>query len=189
MNPEDQNKKLAALEALLFIHGEPIALKKIAETLGLEKGEAAKLIEEFQDNLKKEDRGLTLVSLGDRVQLATKPELNSALEEFVKGELSEELTPASLEVLSIISYLGPITRSKLEYIRGVNSSFILRSLLLRGLIERSVDPENSLAYIYAPSFELLNHLGIKSVKNLPDFEKFQAILEAKEEPAPTEPAK
>ena len=173
---ETQEKNLAALEALLFVHGEPMSVKKIAEVLKLDDAEVEALIGGFEAKLSESHRGLSLVTLGDRVQLATKAELNSALEDFVKAELSEELSPASLEVLSLVSYLGPISRSKLEYIRGVNSSFILRSLLIRGLVERSTDPEHSLAYLYQPTFALLEHLGIKSQKDLPDYEKFSSLL-------------
>ena len=61
---------------------------------------------------------------------------------FVKEELTEDLTPASLETLSIVAYLGPISRVRIEYLRGVNSSVILRSLMIRGLIERFADPEH-----------------------------------------------
>ncbi|TSC60524.1 MAG: segregation and condensation protein B [Parcubacteria group bacterium LiPW_15] len=183
---ENPEKNLAALEALLFVHGEPMSVKKIAEVLKLKDEEAEMLAAEFEKRLLEESRGLSLVTLGDRVQLTTKPELNSALEDFVKAELSEELTPASLEVLSLVSYLGPISRSKLEYIRGVNSSFILRSLLIRGLVERSIGSEHSLAYLYQPTFALLEHLGIKSVKDLPDYEKFRSLLTPVAEAAVTE---
>lgn len=164
-----------------------MSIKKIEEVLKLKDGEAELLITEFEKKLSESHRGLSLVLNGERVQLATKAELNSALEDFVKAELSEELSPASLEVLSLISYLGPISRSKLEYIRGVNSSFILRSLLIRGLVERSTDPNHSLAYVYQPTFALLEHLGIKSVKDMPDYEKFRNILEPVAEAAVAEP--
>ncbi|MDO8504558.1 MAG: SMC-Scp complex subunit ScpB [Candidatus Liptonbacteria bacterium] len=181
----EPNQKLAALEALLFIHGEPMSVKKIGEVLKLGKDETSAVISEFEKLLSSEDRGLELLSTGDRVQLRTKPSLNSALEEFVKAELSEELSPASLEVLSLVAYLGPISRAKLEYIRGVNSSFILRSLMIRGLLDRHTDPENSLAYLYDASFGLLGHLGLKSAKDLPEYEKFKILLtEAESAPKP-----
>ena len=138
------------------------------------------LIEEYKKRLGDDSSGLEIISMGDRVQLATKPSLNSAIELFIKGELSEELSPASLEVLSLITYLGPISRAKLEYLRGVNSSFILRNLLIRGLVERFNDPKNSLAYLYQPTFELLAHLGIKSPKDLPEYDKFHTLLDSTE---------
>lgn len=176
MNEEDKNKKLSALEALLFIHGEPISISKISSGLGLELSEAEELVNIFSESLMVESRGLNIVKIGDRVQLATKPEINPALENFVKSELSEELTPASLEVLSLVSYLGPISRSKIEYLRGVNSSFTLRSLLMRGLVDRIPDPNSSIAYLYRPTFELLKHLGLTSPEEMPEYEKFRDLL-------------
>lgn len=188
MTQDELNHKLAALEALAFIHGEPISLKKISETLKVTAEETTELVAEFEKRLSTEGRGLALISMGDSVQLATKPELNSALEDFVKSELTEELSPASLEVLSVISYLGPISRSRLEYIRGVNSSFILRNLLIRGLVERFPDPEYSLAYLYQPTFELLRHMGVNSAKDFPEYEKFRGLLIAAENaPLPPSP--
>src|SRR3989344_9385858 len=121
-HPDD---KLAELEALLFIHGEPLTLKKISAVLGLEKKEVEQIIEEIKKQLETDSRGLTLVSDGEKIQLATKPQFGKILEDFVKEELSEDLTPASLETLSIVAYFGPISRARIEYVRGVNSIFIL----------------------------------------------------------------
>src|SRR5947209_213136 len=112
---ENSDQKLASLEALLFIHGEPLSYKKIEAVLGLEKGEGEKLAEEIKRKLEDGGRGLQLVSDREKVQLATKPEFNKILEDFVKEELTEDLTPASLEALAIVAYLGPISRAKIEY--------------------------------------------------------------------------
>lgn len=169
-------KNIAALEALLFIHGEPVTYKKIAAVLGVEKEEAETIAGELGKRLEDGGRGLQLVSDREKVQLATKPAWNGILESFVKEELTEDLTPASLETLSIISYLGPITRVKIEYLRGVNSSVILRSLMIRGLIERFQDPEHPMGFLYRPTFDAMKHLGIKQKEDLPDFAKFQELL-------------
>lgn len=183
-NPE---KNLAALEALLFIHGEPVTYKKIASVLGVEKGEAEELVGELKHRLEGSDRGLQLVSDREKVQLATKPEWNSILEAFVKEELTEDLTPASLETLSIVSYLGPISRPRIEYLRGVNSSVILRSLMIRGLVERFPDPEHPSGFLYRLTFDAMKHLGIQQKEDLPDFLKFQELLKVFD-PASEEPA-
>ena len=172
-HPDD---KLAELEALLFIHGEPLTLKKISAVLGLEKKEVEQIIEEIKKQLETDSRGLTLVSDGEKIQLATKPQFGKILEDFVKEELSEDLTPASLETLSIVAYFGPISRARIEYVRGVNSIFILRSLLLRGLVERFPDPDRPNAFLYRPTFEAWRHLGMKGKEDLPDFEKYQELL-------------
>lgn len=177
------NKKLAELEALLFIHGEPISSKKIESVLKLEAGECDALIAEMKKSLEDDGRGLQLVVGGGgaagsdkKVQLATKPEFNVILESFVREELSEDLTPASLEALSIIAYLGPISRAKVEYLRGVNSLVILRSLMIRGLVERLPDPERASGYLYQATFDLMKQLGLQGKEDLPEFEKFQELL-------------
>ncbi|HEY5221105.1 MAG TPA: SMC-Scp complex subunit ScpB [Candidatus Paceibacterota bacterium] len=179
----------ASLEALLFIHGEPLSYKKIQSVLGIENDELETIIKELQTDLESNDRGLQLVSDREKIQLATKPEFNSILESFMKEEISEDLTPASLEALSIIAYLGPISRARLEYLRGVNSIVILRSLMIRGLVERFSDPEHPSGFLYRGTFDLMKHLGIKEKGELPDYEKFQELLKVFDQPAAeTEPA-
>ena len=131
---------------------------------------------------KDESRGLQLVLDNEKVQIATKPEFGKLQEDVVKGELHEELTPASLETLSIIIYSAPISRAEIDYIRGVNSTFILRNLLIRGLIERELDPKRANAFVYKPSFEFLRHLGISEKEDLPEFEQFQQLIQSLRQP-------
>ncbi|SRR5258708_1253501 len=193
----DLPKKLASLEALLFIHGEPISYKKAESVLGLGKGEGESLAAELKKQLDEQGRGLQLIFDKEKIQLATKPEFNKILEDFVKEELTEDLTPASVEALSIVTYLGPISRAKLEYLRGVNSIVILRSLMIRGLVERFPDPDHASGFLYRPTFDLMKHLGLATKESLPEYEKFQGLLkifeaqntpEASGAPAPTESA-
>lgn len=173
---EPLEHKRASLEALLFIHGEPLSYKKIGTVLGIPPDELAAFVENYKKELEGSGRGLQLVSDKEKVQLATKPEFNKILEDFVKEEITEDLTLASLEALSIIAYLGPISRAKLEYLRGVNSIVILRSLMIRGLVERFPDPEHPAGFLYQTTFDLMKHLGIPDAKDLPEYEKFQELL-------------
>ena len=173
---QDLEKKLASLEALLFIHGEPLSRKKIEAVLKWNKEECDLVVQEMKKRLEEESRGCMLFSDGEKIQLATKPEWNSILEGFVKEELTEDLTPASTEALAIISYLGPISRVKIEYLRGVNSSVILRSLMMRGLIERLSDPDHPSGFLYSATFDLMKHLGIQKREDLPDYGKFRELL-------------
>ncbi len=173
----NHNQKLASLEALLFVHGEPMETSKIAATLDLPAEEMEGLLSALRERLAAEDRGLALVLSNDSVQLVSKPQFHALLEHFVKDQLTEDLSPATQETLAIISYFGPISRSRIDFQRGVNSSFTLRNLLLRGLIERSPDPKHPQAYLYRPSFELLRHIGVGAQKDLPDYEKFRGLLQ------------
>jgi segregation and condensation protein B len=174
----DQTVNLAAqIEALLFVHGEPMKLKRLAELLGLREEELRQELARLAERLQAAgDRGLGLIVANDEVQLVTKPVLAHLVGRLVKEELDSGLTPASLETLAIIAYLGPCSRALIEEIRGVNSSFILRSLLVRGLIERQPDPRRPNAFLYQPSFEFLRHLGLTQVEHLPDYEKYRQLI-------------
>jgi segregation and condensation protein B len=167
----------AKLEAILFIYGEPLSLQTAAKILqvSLEEIRAARAV--LEKRLLGSGSGLTLLTHGENMQLVTKPAFAQFTEAILKSELQEELTPAALETLSIIAYAGLVSRSIIDYIRGVNSSFILRSLLIRGLIERSLDPGHGNAYRYAPSFELLRHFGLSRFEELPDFSRLNGLLQ------------
>lgn len=170
-----KESKIAALEALLFVHGEPMPLKKIATVLEVPSAALQELIADFKNRLEAEDRGLALVGDERAVQLVTKPALAEIIKEFVKNELTEDLTPASLEALSLIAYLGPLPRARLDYLRGVNSSFILRSLMMRGLVERYPDPEKPSTVLYRATVDLWKNLGVERQEQLPEYMKFRNI--------------
>ena len=110
----------------------------------------------------------------DEVALGTSPELSELMETLAKEELSGELSKASLETLTIILYRGPVGKQEIDYIRGVNSGYTLRSLLIRGLAERLENPSDRRTYLYKPTFDLLSYMGIKRLEDLPDY---QAVRE------------
>lgn len=174
------NKNLSAvLEAILFVYGEPLEIKRIAKLLKTDEATVKDAIKNLEQEYLTEGRGLKLIfsdpPAGGKIQLATKPDFAILLEDFIKEEFKETLTPAALETLSLIAYLGPVSRAQVDYYRGVNSSFIVRSLLIRGLIERKTDSKRANAYLYEPSFDLLKYLGISKVEDMPEYEKFKTI--------------
>lgn len=162
------------IEAILFWKGEPISRKKLAEILKASSGGVNEGLEKLKENLK--NRGIVLMEKENEVMLATTPELSKLFEDLKKEELNKELSKATLETLSIVLYKNGVSRSEIDYIRGVNSSFTLRALSVRGLIEKSTDPKDSRRYIYSPSFELLSFMGVKSVEELPDWNEVNNSL-------------
>jgi segregation and condensation protein B len=177
---QSEHNSRAALEALLFIHGEALPKKKIMSVLGIKAEELDAALAELKNDLARPERGLTLVENGTDIQLATKAEFGSIMAEFVKDELQEDLTPAALEALSLILYLGPIHRSQIDYLRGVNSSFIVRNLMLRGLVERYPDPAKPSVFLYRATMDALRHLGIARPEELPEYAKFRELTSMKE---------
>ena len=107
----------------------------------------------------------------DKVQLVASPYSVEAVKKLVKSDFEEDLSQAALETLAIISYRGPISRAEIENLRGVNCSFILQSLAIRGLIEKKNNPENGRSYIYNVTFDFLKHLGLSRIEDLPNFKK------------------
>ena len=173
------------IEAILFWKGEPMSRKKIAEVLSsfakasdgqgkLGQVEIDEAIEKLKNNLK--DRGVVLIENGEEFALGTAPELSDLIENLQKEELNKELSKASLETLSIVLYKNGANRAEIDYIRGVNSSFTLRALSVRGLVEKILDPKDNRRYIYKPSFELLSFMGIKSVAELPEYSEVSSSI-------------
>jgi segregation and condensation protein B len=159
----------SAIESLLFVSGEPVKLAKLAKLCNAPKNEIAAEIEKLNEEYRQGGRGFVVVQKEDIVQLATNPENSEIVNQLVSGELDSELSRAALEVLSIVAYRSPVTRAQIEAIRGVNCSYVLRSLLLRGLVERR-DTADIRGYLYEISFDFLKTLGISSAKDLPDWE-------------------
>jgi segregation and condensation protein B len=165
----------AKIEAVLFVHGEPIKLKKLSSVVGVSEQKIKEGLDQIKQSLQEKERGLDLILNGDQVQLVTSPELSYIVEKLTKEELDTKLTPASLETLSIVAYLGPCSRALIEFIRGVNSAFILRSLMIRGLVERKSDLERAHNYVYQVTFDFLKHMGVSSSEELPDYDKYREL--------------
>jgi segregation and condensation protein B len=110
--------------------------------------------------------------------MVTHPKFSDVIDKVRKEEVTKDLSKSALETLSIVLYKKNVTRPDIDFIRGVNSSVILRNLMMRGLIEKGgVSSQGS--NIYLPSHKLLRHLGVSSQSLLPDFEKTSKILEEK----------
>ncbi len=174
------------IEAILFWKGEPMSIKELAKFFGVKSAEIEVAISALETSLKTGSagdggRGLALVRNGtggeQEVMLYTSPAASELIQRLTKEELSRDVSKAGVEVLSLILYRGPIAKREIDYIRGVNSGFILRNLMVRGLIERA-DAKDARSFIYQPTFELLAKLGVSRKEDLPDFAQVQKDIEA-----------
>lgn len=164
----------AKIEGLLFYKGEDVSVKKLAELLSVSAGEIEESLKKLEESLT--GRGLVLVRKDNSVVLGISSELSSLIESIRKDEITKELSRASLETLSIILYQNGVSRSEIDYIRGVNSSFILRNLLVRGLIEKTIDPKDSRRFLYRPTFDTLTYMGVSSIEQLPNYTEVRSQL-------------
>ena len=166
------------LEGILFIVGdEGTSLKEISSILEISEEEVKSLLLELKKDYEKEDRGLRISYLGNAFKLTTKEEHKEYYEKLVTDTKTTNLSNAALEVLAVIAYNEPITRLKIDEVRGVNSSQIVRRLLARGFIkvcgkEDSIGKPN----LYKTTNEFLDYFGLSSKEDLPDI-----IVETKAE--------
>jgi segregation and condensation protein B len=169
-------KLSSQIEALLFWKNENVTISWLSKSLEKSLEEIEEALKELDTVLKTTERGIFLQRNGDDIALKTAPEASSLIEKFSKEELVKELTPSSLETLSIISYRGPISKKEIDYIRGVNSGFILRNLLIRGLIAKEEGKEGR-GNLYKPTLELLSLLGITNLAELEEYDTFKSEIE------------
>ena len=169
------------IESILLFKNEPVSVKELCLALGKKADEikaALKNLEGFYT-----DRGIVVISNGEEYGLGTHPENSALIETMQKEELSRELGRAGLETLAIVAYKGPISRREIDQIRGVNSGFILRNLLIRGLVERAEgDPSTALragrSFSYLPTLKLLEYLGVTKREDLPEYnEAFKKMVQ------------
>ncbi len=157
----------AQIEAILFWKAEPVTVAELARYLSRGEAEITQALETLAIQLS--DRGIILVRNNDAVMLGTSPAAGELVERLTKEELSRDIGKAGLETLTVVLYRGPVTRAEIDYIRGVNSSFILRNLLVRGLVDKLPNPADARSFLYRPTFELLSWLGVKEISELPDY--------------------
>ena len=167
----------AKLEAILFWKAEPLTYKKLAELLKISEEDIKTALQKLQQSFVGQGRGLSLVLNDTEVMLGTEKQASALIEEFTKEELTKDLGKAGLETLSIILYQGPITRAEIDYIRGVSSQFVVRNLLIRGLIEKVENSKDQRSFLYKPTLLLLSYLGVSQVADLPEYTNVRTTIE------------
>lgn len=164
----------ATLEALLYAAGEALPKKRIMALLSISEEMLGAAVSALKNDLS--SRGLALIETEKELELRTSPEAAPIVEEYRKGELSRDLGKAGLETLAIILYQGDATRSEIDWIRGVNSTAAIRSLLLRGLIDRETDVEDKRRMRYSPTIDAYAHLGVRGPEELPNAAALRAAI-------------
>lgn len=168
--------KLGVLEGLLFIVGEDgLELEKIESILDISYDELKVLIKDLCDVYADSSRGLQLLVLGNKLKLTTKKEHKEYYEKLIEEEDST-LSQAALETLAIIAYNEPITRVKIDEIRGINSSHMVRKLLSRNLIkEKGRSDQPGRPILYGVTDEFLDYFGLSSTAELPELTEIEKI--------------
>lgn len=156
------------VEALLQITPRPLSIRKMAALLEVENQVIEEVVFALAAEYKARDGGLLVLQHNDEAQLVTHPDASAVVSKFLKEETTGELTKPSLETLSVIAYRGPITKSEIEKIRGVNCTMILRNLMMRGLVVAEENKRKLVTY-YTVSADLVKHLGMTHISELPQY--------------------
>ncbi len=162
------------IEALLFFKNESVTVSWLSKGVEKTEQEVEEALSALEAHLR--SRGVVLQRNGKEVALKTSPDASALIEKFSKEEMAKELTPSALETLSIIAYRGPLAKKEIDYIRGVNSGFILRNLLIRGLIEKEEGREGR-SVVYKPTLDLLSLLGVSSLDQLEEYKEVRAEID------------
>ena len=163
----------SAIESMLFVSGEPLALRELSNNLELKEKNVEEILSEMANEYEDKSRGIRLISLDEAYQLVTKSENSEFVQKLLKKNKKHSLSQASIESLAIIAYKQPITRIDIDEIRGVKSESAITRLVERGLIKdvgRLEVPGRPI--LYGTTDEFLRQFGLKTIKELPSLDLY-----------------
>ncbi len=172
------------IEGLLFALGKALTRAELMKMLDVESEELERGIMKLRES---EGRGVVVIDDGATLELRISPEAAAVVEKVRRDELSRDIGRAGLEVLAAIIYRGPLSRSEIDFIRGVNSAQTLRTLSVRGLIRRTQNPKEGStpgrqnSFLYEPTTELLASLGATHARDIPEYDLVREKLHTLEE--------
>lgn len=169
------NEYKAAVEAVLFANGDPVSAQRIADALELEAQDIENAITALIDDYSAEDRGITIIKLGNSYQMVSKKDYAAQIRKVMDLRRNTPLSQAALEVLAVVAYNQPVTKAFVEQVRGVDCSGVIGSLTAKGLIEecgRLELPGRPLLYGTTENFlRCFNVSGIEELPPLPKTEE------------------
>lgn len=166
-----------AIEAILFVSGDGVAADKLAEVFEVSVKDIKKIMSSFMDRYNYNSHGLRILHYGDYYQLGTNPDVFEYLNKFAGIKKPNPLSRAAMEVLAIIVYNQPVTRSTIDKIRGVDSFGPLKKLLDREIVEEQgrLDAPG-MPILYGTTAEFLKLFGLKNLEDIPDLENMQLSI-------------
>lgn len=172
----------SALETMMFMWGEPLEVKDAAEVLEADRKDVRDLLKELQTEYEQEGRGIRIREVDDAFGFVTLADNDIFLKKLCTPVRVRRLSQAALEVLAIIAYRQPVTRSEIDSIRGVKSERVIDGLIDKGLIEISGRSDGvGRPLIYATTKEFLKKFGFASLKDLPEVPEYEELRREREE--------
>ncbi len=163
------------IEGVLFAAGDPVHIEKLSDILDIDMKSTRAIVTSLADKYDREKRGLQIIRLEDSYQMCTRREYQDYISRLAEPRRSQSLSNAAMEVLSIVAYKQPVTRSLIEQIRGVSCDTLVNKLLEKNFIEevgRLDTPGRPM--LFGTTDEFLRCFGIESITELPEFEEKSA---------------
>ncbi|MCL2580887.1 MAG: SMC-Scp complex subunit ScpB [Streptosporangiales bacterium] len=173
MDPEEPAVPLrTALEAILLVADEPVPEMLLAQVTERPTGEVASVLRELAAEYREQGRGFELRQIAGGWRYYTREDCAALVERFVRDGQEVRLTQAALETLAVIAYRQPVSRARVSAVRGVNCDGVIRTLVLRGLVEDSGTDGETGAILYRTTGYFLERMGMASLDELPDLAPF-----------------
>jgi segregation and condensation protein B len=162
----------ASLEAILLVADEPVPVVVLAQVIERPRSEVAAELRGLADAYEKEGRGFDLREVAGGWRFYTREDCAPLVERFVSDGQEVRLTQAALETLAVVAYRQPVSRVRVSAVRGVNCDSVMRTLVLRGLVEEAGADKETGAILYRTTTYFLERLGLASLEDLPDLAPF-----------------
>ncbi len=172
----------AIVEAVLFAAGDAVELERLADIVDVDKRTLREILKKMMDDYSFERRGIHIIRMEDSYQMSTRGEYFEYVSRLAEPPRKQNLSNAALEVLSIVAYKQPVTRSSIEHIRGVNCDYIVNRLIERNFIEEKgrLDAPGR-PILFGTTQHFLRIFGIESLADLPDYESLGQSAEEAEQ--------
>lgn len=157
------------IESILLVAEKPVSIKELATVTAVQMSEIQKASSELIESYK--GKGIRIIKKGDLLHIVSSPENSDYIAKYLNEELRSDISKAALETLAIITYKQPVTRSEVEEIRGVNSDYLVRNLMIRGLVGEVGRKEAvGKPILYGTTVEFLQHFGLENEDQLPNID-------------------
>jgi segregation and condensation protein B len=160
------------LEAVLMVVDQPVSEYELARALDVPLDVVSRTLEDLSREYTEQGRGFDLRAVAEGWRVYTRPECADVVEHFLKEGQEVRLTQAALETMAVVAYRQPVSRGRVSAVRGVNCDGVMRTLVLRGLIEEAGHDPESGALLYRTTSYFLERLGLRGLDELPDLAPF-----------------
>lgn len=173
----------SAIESMMFVWGEPLDSRDIADIFGIDRDEACACCRQLQEEYEREGRGIVIREVNKCFQFVTRRENIDYIERLCTPVKHRRLSQSALEVLAIVAYRQPVTKGEIESVRGIRCDRVIEGLVKKNLVvEVGRSDAVGRPILYGTTDDFLKHMGFSSLKELPDIEDIAGLFDEEDAP-------